>query len=221
MISDSTRKLFIPLILLSGMLSTFSCSGEEEHMAEAINNADSLPAMHAVGVNSLISDSGLIRYHLVCEEWDIHTIPDEQPTWRFWKGLFMERFDEKFHIDLYVQADTAYLHKQSMWELRGRVRVRNVEGTVFLTEELYWDMDAHEMWNHCHMHIITPERELQGTEFRSNEEMTRYSVANSNGEFPFQDTPATPESEPQDTSLQDDTPKLIPSAPHKYDNLKK
>ncbi len=37
------------------------------------------------------------------------------------------------------------------------------------------------------MTIITPERTLEGTEFRSNEQMTRYSVANSKGDFPMSD----------------------------------
>jgi hypothetical protein len=101
--------------------------------------------------------------------------------------MFMERFDTAFHIDLYVQADTAYLHNQSTWELRGRVKVRNTENTRFFTEELFWDMDRHEMWNHMDMRIVTPDRTLRGTEFRSNETMTRYSVSNSVGDFPTED----------------------------------
>ena len=65
--------------------------------------------------------------------------------------------------------------------------VRNVNGDVFRTEELFWDLNAHEMWSHQYMHITTPERELEGTEFRSNEQMTRYSVLNSTGVFPVEE----------------------------------
>ncbi len=169
-------------------LLTFSCNQETEHMAEAVNDEDSLPFMHARGINTLISDSGVMRYHMVAEEWDIYSINNEPATWKFMKGLLMERFDENFHIDLYVQSDTAYLHKQNMWELRGRVVIRNINDEVFHTEELFWDMDAHEMWSHKFMHIITPERELKGTEFRSNEQMTKYVVSNSAGAFPVSDT---------------------------------
>ena len=169
-------------------LLTFSCNQETEHMAEAVNDEDSLPFMHARGINTLISDSGVMRYHMVAEEWDIYSINNEPATWKSMKGLLMERFDENFHIDLYVQSDTAYLHKQNMWELRGRVVIRNINDEVFHTEELFWDMDAHEMWSHKFMHIITPERELKGTEFRSNEQMTKYVVSNSAGAFPVSDT---------------------------------
>ena len=178
-----------PLLLLFLCLTCqfISCDEAEEHVAEAVNEKDSLPFMHAIGVSTLISDSGVIRYHLVAEEWDIYNHAERPATWKFYKGMFMERFDTAFHIDLYVQADTAYLHNQSTWELRGRVKVRNTENTRFFTEELFWDMDRHEMWNHMDMRIVTPDRTLRGTEFRSNETMTRYSVSNSVGDFPTED----------------------------------
>lgn len=169
------------------LLSAISCTSGEVRTQHRGSGKDSLPFMHSVGVSTLISDSGVIRYHLVAEEWDIYTPNNQQATWKFIKGLLMLRLDEDFNVDLYVQADTAYLHGQRTWELRGRVRIRNLQGTIFRTEELYWDLNKHEMWNHAYMTIITPERTLEGTEFRSNEQMTRYSVANSKGDFPMSD----------------------------------
>lgn len=199
---------------------------------------DSVPSLHSVGVSTLISDSGVIRYHLVAEEWDIYTPANQASTWKFIKGLLMLRLDTELNVDLYVQADTAYLHRQNLWELRGRVRIRNVEGTKFNTEELFWDLAKHEMWNHAHMTIITPERTLEGTEFQSNEKMTRYSVMNSKGDFPMSDAegeqqgaPADSTTSPADTlaTIQDAakqrTPgisgnKVLAPAPTKYDFLK-
>lgn len=161
---------------------------------------DSLPSLHSVGVSTLISDSGIIRYHLVAEEWDIYTPTNANATWKFIKGLLMLRLDTKLNVDLYVQADTAYLHQQRLWELRGRVRIRNVEGTKFNTEELFWDLNKHEMWNHAYMTIITPERTLEGTEFQSNEKMTRYSVMNSKGDFPMSDADGETQETQADTT---------------------
>lgn len=187
------------LFALWGLL-LFSCEGEVAHTAPAIHDSDSLPFMRSKGINTLISDSGVMRYHMVAEEWDIYT-PSGRPTsWTFMKGLLMERFDENFHVDLYVQSDTAYLHDQKIWELRGRVVIRNTKNEVFKTEELFWDMDLHEMWSHKFIRILTPERELQGNEFRSNESMTRYWITNSSGKFPVSDTQTQPA--PED-SLQD------------------
>ena len=144
--------------------------------------------MHVKGVNTFISDSGVMRYHMVAEEWDIYNGTEgKAPTWNFIKGLLMERYDENFHIDLYIQSDTAYLHEQYLWELRGRVVVKNIKGDVFRTEELFWDLNKHQMWSYKYIRIKTPERELEGTEFHSNEQMTQYYVNNSIGAFPVND----------------------------------
>lgn len=175
-------------ILICGLISLLAaCSAEQEHVAEAVTEEDSLAFMTASGVSTLISDSGVIRYKLIAEDWQIHnsTTP---ATWKFLHGFFMERFDKDMHTDLFVQADTAYLYKQNLWELRGRVIIKNLEGTLFITEELFWDMNAQKMWNHLPMDIYTPDRELHGTEFRSNEKMTDYFVMNSAGAFPVSDT---------------------------------
>jgi hypothetical protein len=173
-----------------------------EHIAEPVDKKDSLLFVHSKGINTFISDSGVMRYHMVVEEWDIYNgVGGEPATWKFMKGLLMERFDEKFHVDLFVQSDTAYLHRQQLWELRGRVVVRNVNGDVFHTEELFWNLDTHEMWNHQYIYITTPERELEGTEFRSNEQMTCYSVLNSIGTFPVKETETpAPQTTPDDQS---------------------
>lgn len=179
------KLLIIHITCLIAILA--SCEAEHEHMAEAINENDSTAFMTANGVSTLISDSGVIRYKLIAEDWQIHTTTTPA-TWKFLHGFFMERFDENMHTDLFVQADTAFLHKQQTWELRGRVVIKNLQGTLFLTEELFWDMNEHKMWNHQPMDIFMPDRELHGTEFRSNEQMTDYFVMNSEGAFPASDT---------------------------------
>ena len=135
------------------------------------------------------------------------------------KGLLMERFDEGFHIDLHVQADTAYLHEQRLWELRGRVVIRNIEGTLFRTEELFWDMNEHQMWNTKYMKITTTDEELEGTDFRSNEQMTDYYVSNSVGAFPVDKVENESEEAPKDTAAA--IAATVSSAPQKTTKNKK
>lgn len=165
------------------MLGFLSCSQEVEHTAAAIHDRDSVSMMVSYGVNTLVSDSGVIKYKIVTERWDVNTV--KHPTrWTFEKGIFMEQFDEKFHVEAYVQADTAWYYDQlKLWELRGRVRIRNVNGLVFTSEELFWDGMKHELYSNKFSRVVTPERTLQGTYFRSDERMTRYTVSNSKGSF--------------------------------------
>lgn len=160
-----------------------SCSKANEHTAPAIHDRDSVSMMVSYGVNTLVSDSGVIKYRIVSECWDVNTVRDPS-RWTFLKGIFVEQFDENFHVQLYVQADTAwYYDKKKLWELRGRVSVRNVEGLIFRSEELFWDGMVHELYSYKPSIVITPERVLSGTYFRSDERMTRYTISNSEGSF--------------------------------------
>jgi hypothetical protein len=160
-----------------------SCHEQKEHMAAAINDRDSVAEMTSFGVNMLISDSGLIKYRVVTERWEVNQnrFP---PRWIFDRGIFLEQFDEQFHIQSYIQCDTAYYFTNNMlWELRGRVRVRTKDGLRFSSEELYWDQNLHELYSNRFSHLVTPERELEGRYFRSDEHMTKYFVSNSKGSF--------------------------------------
>ena len=139
--------------------------------------------MVSYGVNTLISDSGVIKYRIVTERWEINQ--NRHPSrWIFDKALFLEQFDEKFHVQSYIQCDTAYYFDESrVWELRGRVRILTKDGLRFSSEQLFWDENQHELYSHVFSKLITPEREIQGSYFRSDEKMTKYFISNSKGSF--------------------------------------
>ncbi len=173
------------LLALSGLLGgvVASCDQPVEHTAGAIKDKDSVPMMVSYGVNTLISDSGVIKYRIVTERWEVNQ--NKQPSrWYFDKGLFLEQFDEKFHIEAYIQCDTAYyFDQQRLWELRSRVRILTKDGLRFASDLLYWDEIRHELYSYKFSRLVTPERTLQGTYFRSDERMTKYYVSNSKGSF--------------------------------------
>ena len=192
-------KQVLPFYLFTFLLFN-ACSEQQSHTAPAVNERDSASMMVSYGVNTLISDSGVIKYRIVTERWDVNTIKNP-PRWTFEKGIFMEQFDPQFHIEGYIQADTAwYYDQQKLWELRGRVYIRNVNGLVFRSEELFWDGIKHEFYSHKFSRLVTPERTMEGTYFRSDEHMTHYEVTNSVGSFqaadmepePAQPTPTQP-----------------------------
>jgi len=175
-------KALVYIFTLIAFLLT-ACQEEKEHIAPAIYARDSASVMTSYGVNTLISDSGLIKYKIVTESWEVNQTKTPS-RWIFNDGLFLEQFDEKFHVEAYIQSDTAYYYDQKkLWELRGRVRVRTVDGMRFSSEELFWDQNKHELYSYKFSHLITPDRELQGTYFLSDERMTHYTVTNSKGSF--------------------------------------
>ena len=79
------------------MLLLFSsCSGKKKELGAAITERDSLPVMDTRGVESLVSDSGVISYRLSAEEWLVYD--KKTPSyWSFEKGVYVEKFDSLFH----------------------------------------------------------------------------------------------------------------------------
>lgn len=171
----------IALVLCMMLLA--SCQEQVEHTAPAIHDRDSVAVMTSWGVNTLVSDSGVIKYRIVTERWEVNQ--NRNPSrWIFDKGLFLEQFDLKFHVQSYIQCDTAYyFDQQRLWELRGRVRILTKDGLRFSSEELFWDENRHELYSHKFSRLVTPERTLQGSYFRSDERMTKYIVTNTRGSF--------------------------------------
>lgn len=165
------------------MLVFLACQERQEHIAPAVNPKDSVSTMVTYGVNMLVSDSGMMKYRIVAECWEVNQAKNPS-RWIFEKGLFLEQFDPKFHVEAYIQCDTAYYFDQEkLWELHGRVRVRNIEGLRFSSEELYWDQNKHELYSYKYSRLVTPDREMEGTYFRSDERMTKYTITNSKGSF--------------------------------------
>mgnify|MGYP006916029342 CR=1 FL=1 len=211
------RLLRASLGLVLELVLIAACNQAQEHTAAAINPEDSVSMMTSYGVNTLISDSGVIKYRIVTEQWDVNTV--RQPSrWEFMKGIFFEQFDERFHVQAYIQADTAwYFDQKRLWKLRGRVKVRNViNGLIYTGNELYWDGLQHEFYSNMYSRVVTPERTIEGTYFRSDEQMNHYMVSNSQGSFLAEDlegesadtTSSKPASANKDTIAPKDTKTL-------------
>jgi len=174
-------RLILAAVILTALTA---CGGDvKEHIASPIYDRDSVSMMTSYGVNTLISDSGIIKYRIVTERWDVNVVRNPS-RWTFEKGVFFEQFDEKFHVQAYIQADTAWYYDQKkLWHLRGRVRIRNINGLIYTSEELYWDGISHELYSNVFSKVVTPERSMEGSYFRSDEQMRHYMVSNSKGSF--------------------------------------
>ncbi len=184
------QKVLHLFFLFLGLVATvlnIACSEQKEHIAPAVKDDDSVATMTSYGVNMLISDSGVIKYKIVAEE----SISNPNLTPKrtiFNKGVFMTQFDEDLHVQSYIQSDTAYRYDDmGIIELRGRVRVLTKNGVKFTGEELFWDQRKHEYYSNMYSYLETPERNLEGNYFRSDEAIKRYYVSNSKGSFEQRD----------------------------------
>ena len=165
-----------------------ACSRGEKNLAEAITERDSLPSMKTLGVTTLISDSGITRYKIITEEWEIYD-KKNPPYWAFEKGVYLEKFDSLFHIDASIKADTAYYYeKKKLWELRSNVHIRSQRGDKFDTDLLFWDEKQERVYSDKFIRIEQEDKIITGYGFESNQQMTEYQIYNNTGIFTVEDT---------------------------------
>lgn len=207
----SSLRILLAASLLGGLASlTASCGNEAPPVGSAVVGRDSLPVMVTYGVSKLISDSGIIRYKFISEEWRIYD-RTKPPRWEFPKGIFIERFNDKFKVNLHITADSAWLYDQNLWKLRGHVELYDKEAHTHLkTNELFWDMRTGQLSSNVHTRLIEPEQEIEGDWFRAvilNKRLTRYHVRRSKGFMPMGHVadPVQPAPPAPDGTTRDDT----------------
>jgi len=160
-----------------------ACSGQDKNLAEAINNRDSMPVMRTVGVESLISDSGIIRYKIIAEEWIIFDKTDP-PFWAFEKGVYLEQFNEDLVAEATIVADTAYYYEsKKLWELRSNVHIENLKQEKFDTEQLFWNQKNEQVYSDKKIRIEQADKVIVGYGFESNQQLTDYVIRNTEGIF--------------------------------------
>ncbi|MBR4129047.1 MAG: LPS export ABC transporter periplasmic protein LptC [Bacteroidaceae bacterium] len=196
-------------LLLLILLLPLACTSDAPPMGPQVDCRDSLPVMATRGVSKLISDSGIVRYKIIAEEWLVYdkTQPQRQ---EFPKGVYLERYDDNASVNLHITADTAYCFDQYLWKLRGRVVMNDREKKVtYSSEELYWDMRKHIFYSNAPMTLQEPDRLIRGNWFESDEQMKQYKVGTTSGYMPVKTSSATPDSTAKDTVV---TPAAQPTS---------
>lgn len=188
-VTDILSITTIPRVVVMLLLFTVACSKEVKEVVDATYDPEKSYTMKATQVNTLISDSGITRYRIEAAEWIVFGKAKE-PYWYFPEGIYVEKFDTLFHSEASIKADTAYyFDKKGLWHLIGNVEVESLQGEQFDTSELFWDQKKEKVYSDKYIRIQQKEQIITGVGFESNQNMTRYMIFNSQGEFPVEDTP--------------------------------
>ena len=189
-----------------------ACSSNDKELVDINYDPETTPSMNTDSVITLISDSGITRYKLETENWQVFD-KAKDPYWYFPKGIYLERFDSLFQVEATILADSAwnYTDKQ-LWRLKGNVDIRNMDGEMFLSDELFWDQKNDKVYSDKYIEIKQDETELKGYGFESNQEMTEYRIFRPHdGRIPFREEDESIESLESDTLITIGSDTLIES----------
>lgn len=184
------KTLCIAVISITAMFLFTRCSQQEVN--QNATNSESkdttlLPMMYAYNIQSLVSDSGRLKYRITSKEYQTY-ITDTSSFWIFPDGLFLERFAEEFETESEIVCLYAkYFEKKEFWELRDSVVAKNAENEVFETDLLFWDQKKGRVYTEEYIQITRPGKDtIEGVGFNSNQNFTKWEIKNTNARFKFE-----------------------------------
>lgn len=175
---------FLVVVVLFGAAA---CSKEEAPKLEAVKDRKKLPGLAATKITTVISDSGITRYRIYTDQWDVFDRASE-PYWDFPKGLHFERFDQRLNIDANFRSNTAkYYEYKKLWEFKGKVKAVNIKGEMFETDLLYWDQVQERIYSDKFIRVTQATRVITAYGFESDQSLIRYNFKNVEGIFALDD----------------------------------
>lgn len=180
-------------VLVVVVLSGGACVKDEVEKIDAVTHRDSVAGMHSAKVTTVISDSGITRYRIYTDQWDIYDKSSE-PYWEFPKGLHFERFDENLVIDANFHANYGrYDERKKLWTFKDNVKAVNIEGKMFETDLLYWDQISEKIYSDKFIKITEETQVITSIGFESNQTLTKVKMKDTQGVFAIdEDKTATP-----------------------------
>ena len=170
------------------LLFMASCGKENKEVVEVTFDPENTYTLRTTDVSSLISDSGITRYRMNAKEWLVFGKAKE-PYSYFTQGFYVEKFDSLFNVEASVKADTAYYwDKKGLYKLIGHVSILSQEGKKLDTSILYFDQKEDQIYTDEYFELEEGDKIITGIGFKSNQNMTKYKIFNSQGTFPVSDT---------------------------------
>ncbi len=178
---------------------------ESDSVASEPMALDSIPSMVTYDSKIIHTDSGYPRYNAIAPVYYSFDNAKE-PFWRFDKGAFIEQYDNERNVVATMECDSAvYLQIPQIWNCMGNVRINNVSGDKFLTNQMFYDVRSQKIYSDSFIHIEKSDKIIEGYGFKSNSAITEYvvnrptmiiPVSEFNRQRTAQDTVAKPDTVP-------------------------
>ena len=179
------NKIDVAIVIISIATSIFISCSNNNTKTIATTDRKNLPQITADSITTIISDSGIIRYRIFTNKWDVFDKKDT-PYWDFPIGIRFERFASDLSIDAEVECNKAvYYNKIELWKLNNNVKAVNLSGEEFYTNELYWDQKKEKVYSDSAIKIIQKDKIIEGVGFESNQTFTKYVIRRPKGVIPI------------------------------------
>lgn len=180
----------LPSIIIFSLICFFiSCEQKTEEKTHAGYNEETVPSVISFNDSILYSDSGRVQMKVIAEKIVVFNKAKE-PYTLFPNKVYMEQYDSVMTVVTKLWADSAWnFSKQRLWKLRGNVKIIKDNGTMYESEELFWDEAKDRIYSDKFVTIYEPDKGIQRAQkFESNQNLTDYTFYRvKDGEYYFSD----------------------------------
>jgi LPS export ABC transporter protein LptC len=208
---QNIKKICVAALVSGAAILFYGCENDIEQI-KAFYSLENLPILEAKNFETLVTDSGVVRYMLKAPK--LLQFEDEGENYvEFPEGMELIKYDDKKIIISSITADYAkqYL-AEDKWEAKNNVIATNAQGDTLKTEHLIWEEKKEIIYTEEFVRIIRADQIISGIGFTSDQKLQNWKIKNPKGTIfvsikENEKQPALSEPKPTDV-------KPVPNAPN-------
>lgn len=171
------------LVLLAVYFLLSACTSNKPEEIQAITNREEIPSLIIEELETVITDSGVVRYRFITPEL-LKYDRKKEPYNDFPQGLHLIMYQSNGEIEAQIKCRNAINYeKKELWELNIDVEAINLKGEVLNTEQLFWNTKKKKIYSEKFVTITRDNEVITGTGFEADENMENWVIKNIQGEL--------------------------------------
>lgn len=174
------KTISIAALVTGAAILFYGCENNIEQI-KAFYSTENLPILEAKNFETLVTDSGEIRYFLKAPK--LLQFEDEGRNYiEFPEGMELIKFDENKNIISSITADYAkQFVAEDKWEAKNNVIATNAKGDTLKTEHLIWEEKKEIIYTEEFVKIIRTDQIITGIGFTSDQKLQNWKIKNPKG----------------------------------------
>ena len=165
----------IAVIFTVTVMLFYACENNIEQI-KAFSMTENLPVLEASNFETLVTDSGIIRYFLKAPKVLRFEMARES-YFEFPEGIELIQYNENKEVYSSITANYAkQFERDKKWEVKNNVIATNANGDTLKTEQLFYDEIGGKIYTDEFVRIIRPGQNITGIGFQSDQTLQNWRI---------------------------------------------
>ena len=171
---------YIAALFTGTVILLFACENNIEQI-KAFGLIEDLPILEVSNFETLVTDSGIVRYFLKASKL-LQFENESESYFEFPEGIELIQYNENKEIISSITANYAkQFEKDKKWEVKNNVIATNAQGDTLKTEQLFYTELEGKIYTDEFVRIIRPGQDITGTGFKSDQTLQNWTIKNPKG----------------------------------------